>query len=106
MKRGDLVTVALQGEFGKPRPAVIIQTDMSETETVVVLLLSSTLIRAPHLRIDVVPTAGNGLREPSQIMIEKVTAVHRRKIGEVFGTLESDTLLAATRSLAVLVGLA
>lgn len=106
MKRGDLVTVALQGDFGKPRPAVIIQTDMSETETVVVLLISSTLTEAPHLRTDVPPSSTNGLRRPSQIMIEKVYAVHRSKIGQIFGTLEEDILLAATHSLAVLIGLA
>lgn len=106
MKRGDVVIVALQGNVGKPRPAVIIQTDMSETETVVVLLISSTLIDATHLRADVPPSPRNGLRVPSQIMIEKVYAVHRSKIGQVIGTLEEDILLSATRSLAVLIGLA
>lgn len=106
MKRGDLVTVALQGDFGKPRPAVIIQSDLSQTETVVVLAISSTLTNAPHLRLDVAPTVRNGLQRPSQIMVEKVTAIHRSKIGQVFGELEEETLDAATHSLAVLIGLA
>jgi mRNA interferase MazF len=27
VQRGDFVTVALQGDFGKPRPALVIQAD-------------------------------------------------------------------------------
>lgn len=27
MKRGDIITVALSGDYGKPRPAVVVQND-------------------------------------------------------------------------------
>lgn len=74
MKRGDLVTVALQGDFGKPRPALIIQSDlfMPEGETVVVLLLSSGLILAPIFRITLVPNKENGLKTTCDLVIDAI----------------------------------
>jgi mRNA interferase MazF len=48
MKRGDLVTIAMAGDFGKPRPALVVQADQfAETATVTVFLISGTLIDAP-----------------------------------------------------------
>jgi mRNA interferase MazF len=107
VKRGDLVTVAMPGDFGKPRPALVIQGDpFSEIGTVAVLLLSGTLIDAPLLRPTIQPTSENGLRKPSQIMIDKIVAVRREKLGPAFGRLEEEALLSVTRSLAVFLGLA
>jgi mRNA interferase MazF len=107
VKRGDLVTVAMPGDFGKPRPALVIQADpFSEIGTVAVLLLSGTLIDAPLLRPTIQPTSENGLRKPSQIMIDKIVAVRREKLGPAFGRLEEEALLSVTRSLAVFLGLA
>ena len=57
MIRGDLVTVALPGDFGKPRPALVIQSDaFAETGTVTVLPLTGTLIDAPLFRPTVQPS--------------------------------------------------
>lgn len=107
MRRGDLVTVAAQGDFGKPRPALVIQSDhFGETATVTVLLLSSTLVDAPLMRPTVQPSPGNGLRKPSQIQIDKAVTVRREKIGETIGRLEDETMLAVTRALALFLGLA
>lgn len=77
MKRGDLVTVALQGDFGKPRPALIIQSDlfMPEGETVVVLLLSSGLILAPIFRITLVPNKENGLKTTCDLVIDAILII-------------------------------
>ncbi|ARS68166.1 hypothetical protein CN090_01905 [Sinorhizobium meliloti] len=62
MKRGDLVTIALPVDFGKPRPALIIQADLFEdTGTVTVLLVSEALLDAPLLWPTVRPTPENGL---------------------------------------------
>ena len=48
MRRGEIVTVAVQGDYGKPRPAVVIQSDwLAETESVLVCLLISTTREAP-----------------------------------------------------------
>lgn len=107
MKRGDLVTIAGPGDFGKPRPALVIQADFFDlTATVTVLLVTSTRVEAPLMRITVEPSAENGLRKTSQIMIDKAMTVKRDKIGAAFGTLEADKLVEVGRCLAVFVGIA
>lgn len=107
MKRGDLVTIALPGDFSKPRPALIVQSDLFEgTGTVTVLLLSSTLVDAALLRPTVEPTPTNGLHKTSQVMVDKAMSVKRERVGSVIGRLEDEAMLAVTRSLAVFLGLA
>ena len=86
MRRGDLVTVAMSGDFGKPRPALVIQFDHFDvTATVTVLLISSTLVDAPLIRLAVEPSAENGLRKPSQVMVDKAMTVRRDRVGAPFG---------------------
>jgi mRNA interferase MazF len=107
MKRGDLVTIAMPGDFGKPRPALIVQADQfAETATVTVLLISGTLVDAPLLRLTVEPTQENGLRKTSQIMIDKAMSVRRDKLGQVFGNLPGETMVSVNRSLALFLGFA
>jgi len=107
MMRGDLVTIATQGEFGKPRPALVIQANQfNEHNSVTVLLISSTLVAAPLLRITVEPNAENGLQKPSQVMVDKVMTVRRDKIGPAFGHLNADALVEVERCLAVFLGIA
>lgn len=107
MRRGDLVTVAMPGDLGKPRTALIIQADpFADTGTITVLLVSSTLVDAPLIRPTLEPTSENGLRKPSQLMIDKAMTVRRDKLGPPFGRLDDETMLSATRSLAVFLGLA
>ena len=103
----EFVTVAMPGDFGKPRPALIIQADQFEdTGTVTVLLVAGTLVDAPLIRPMVRPTPENGLRKPSQVMIDKAMSVKRDKLGPSFGRLDDETMLSVTRSLAVFLGLA
>ena len=106
MQRGDFVTVALQGDFGKPRPALVIQADAFADHATSVLLVSSTIIEAPLLRVTITPTSANGLRQPSQIMIDKAMTVMRKKIRETFGRLDADALIEVERRLAVFLGIA
>ncbi|WP_411033151.1 type II toxin-antitoxin system PemK/MazF family toxin [Shinella sp. BYT-45] len=107
MKRGDLVTVAVPGDFGKPRPALIIQSDLfSQAATVTVLLISSTLQDAPLLRIPVEPEVANGLQRPSQVMVDKIMTIRRDRIGAAIGRLDAETMASVTRSLAVFLGFA
>ena len=71
MRRGDLVTIALQGDFGKPRPALVVQADVfAEHPSVTVLPVTSALVAAPLLRITLQPSADNGLTKPSQVMVD------------------------------------
>jgi len=106
VKRGELVTVAMSGDFGKPRPALVVQSDrFEETGTVTVLLLSGTLVDAPLIRLTIQPTQGNGLRKPSQVQVDKAMSVKRDKLGPPFGHLDDETMLSVTRSLAVFLGI-
>lgn len=107
MMRGDLVTIALQGDFGKPRPALVIQANQfSEHASTTVLPITSTLVAAPLLRVTVKPSAENGLQKPSQVMVDKAMTVTREKIGAAFGRIEAETLLEVERCLAVFLGIA
>lgn len=107
IRRGDLVTVAVAGDFGKPRPALVIQSDQFDTTaTVTVLLVSSTLVEAPLIRLTVEPSAGNGLHERSQVMVDKAMTVKRAKPGARLGRLDDAALIAVNRSLALFLGFA
>lgn len=107
MRRGDIVTVAVSGDFGKPRPALVVQADQFEqTGTVTVLLMSSMLVDAPLIRLTVKPSQRNGLLKPSQVQIDKTMTVKREKVGASVGRLDEETMLAVTRSLALFLGVA
>ncbi len=107
MRRGDLVTVALQGDLGKPRPALVIQSDLFDAHpSMAILPVTSELRDAPLFRILVNPSEQNGLAKPSQVMVDKPQSVVRKKVGEVFGRLDDETMLAVNRALAVFLGFA
>ena len=107
MTRGDVVTVALQGDFGKPRPALVIQSDrFDEQATVTILPVTGTLIAAPLFRITIRPSTGNGLQKPSQVMVDKAMTVKRDKLGQSIGRIEADAMVDIERSLAVFLGIA
>ncbi len=79
MKRGDLVTVAVSGDYGKPRPALVVQADVFDLHpSVIVLPLTSEIHDAPLFRVSVGAGKETGLRVPSQIMVDKATTVPRR----------------------------
>ncbi|HCA27961.1 MAG TPA: growth inhibitor PemK [Betaproteobacteria bacterium] len=105
--RGDFVAIAMQGDFGKPRPALVIQTDQfNEHATVTVLPVTSTLVAAPLLRISVQPSTTNGLQKPSQVMVDKVMTIKRDKIGQSFGRIDADVMVQVECCLAVFLGIA
>ena len=107
MNRGDFVTIAVHGDFGKPRPALVIQSDpFNKHATVTVLLVSSTLVDAPLIRVTVQPSPDNGLQKPSQVMVDKAMTVKRDKIGDSFGSASDAVMLEIGRCLAVFLGIA
>ena len=102
-----MVTIALQGDFGKPRPALVVQADVfAEHPSVTVLPVTSALVAAPLLRITLQPSADNGLTKPSQVMVDKALTVKRDKLGPAFGHIEADTMVEVDRCLAVFLGIA
>lgn len=107
MKRGDLVAVAIQGDYGKPRPALIVQSDLfNETHaSITVIPVTSTIVDTPLFRLTVEPSRENGLRAISQIMIDKVTTVRRQRLGQTIGRLEEDAMVRVSRALALWFGI-
>ena len=107
MKRGDLVTIVLPGASGKPRPALVIQSDFfAAHSSVTVLPVTSTLREAPLFRIALKPTAKNGLRRDSQVMVDKAQTVPCEKVGAPIGRIPDDAMVAVERALAVFLGIA
>jgi len=106
MKRGDLVTIVTQGDYGKPRPALVIQSDFfKENLSVTVLPVTSHLVDAPLLRIKLEANEQTNLNKPSQAMVDKITTVQRKKVGLVFGTVDHKTMVEIERCLSVFIGL-
>jgi mRNA interferase MazF len=108
VKRGDIVLVVARGDYGKPRPAVIVQSDLFNPThaSLLVCLLTSEIVMAPLFRLSVRPSLENGLREVSQIMVDKLLAIPRGRVRDCIGTIDDATLLALNRSLALMLGLA
>ena len=105
MRRGDLVTIALQGDYGKPRPALVIQSDLFASHpSVTILPVTSELRDTPLFRVRVDPSNGNGLHKTSEVMADKAQTISREKIGKVFGRLEEEHMLSVSRALALFLG--
>lgn len=106
MMRGDFVTIAMQGDFGKPQPALVMQSDQfNEHMTVTVLPVTSTLVNAPLLRVTVETGPESGLQKPSQVMVDKAMTVKRDKVGQAFGRIQADAMVEVERCLAVFLGI-
>lgn len=106
MKRGDLVTAALSGDFGKPRPALVIQADtFNEHPSVTILPLTSDLLDLRLTRVLIEPSQENGLRKPSHVMIDKAITLKRDKLGKPFGCLDATTLARVSLRLGTFLGI-
>ena len=108
MRRGDVVTVAAAGDYGKPRPAVIVQTDAfpESHASVVVCQLTSALVDAPDFRVTIDPGPENGLRVASQVMADKPVTIRRERIGQKIGRLGNQDMIRLGAALAFVLGLA
>lgn len=89
-RRGDVVTCAPPGDYGKPRPAVVLQSDLFNATHASVTLcpLTSHLLDAGLFRITLEPTPDNGLKVSSQAMADKLTTLRSGRVGAVVGHLE------------------
>ena len=106
LKRGDLITVVIPGAYGKPRPAIVLQSDLFEWHpSISIAPITGELRPTPLFRISIEPNQGNGLTKPSQIMIDKVQTIPRDKVGQVIGRIDEDTMGAVDQALARWFGL-
>lgn len=108
LKRGDIVVVAAPGDYGKPRPAVVVQADAltgAGLKSVVVCLMSSGELRAPLFRIPVEASPVSGLEKTSQIMVDKLFTLPMEKVTRVIGQITDAQRMQLNRTLAFVVGL-
>jgi mRNA interferase MazF len=106
VKRGELLTITLRGDYGKPRPALVVQSDwLGETDSVLVCLLTTTLRDAPFFRLLVPAGQNTGLRERSQVMVDKIMAVRRDRCGPCIGQLGDREMRVLNRLLALVLGI-
>ena len=107
MKRGAVVTVAASGDYGKPRPAVVVQTDalpLKHASVVVCQMTSDCSDAVFRLTID--PSAKNGLKTRSQIMADKPVTIRRDRVGSLSGQLDDPDIARLNSALAFVMGLA
>jgi mRNA interferase MazF len=107
MSRGDLVIVAAPGDYGKPRPAVIVQSNaIPENHASVVICQMTSELAEADFRITIEPGSETGLRVRSQVMADKPVTVRRERIGERIGRLGAADLARLNVALAFVMGLA
>ncbi|MDT4906763.1 MAG: mRNA interferase MazF [Pseudonocardiales bacterium] len=107
MRRGEIWTVAGGPDYaGKPRPAVIVQDDRFDTDSVTVCPLTTDPTEAPLFRLRIEPNEYNGLRETCSLMVDKITTVPRAKLGERVGRLSDEQMVGLGRAILVSFGLA
>ncbi len=106
IKRGDVVLVVLSGDLGKPRPAVVVQSDaLGERLTIIVCPMSSEIDGAELIRPVLQPSAANGLHVASQIMTDKIMSVRRPRVRRVLGRVDAETQSRIDQALLIVVGL-
>ncbi len=107
MRRAEIWTVAGgSGYAGKPRPAVIIQDDRFDTDSVTICPFTTDPTDAPLFRLNIEATLLNGLQESCRLMVDKMTTVSRSKLGLQVGALEDADLVRLNRAIVVFLGIA
>jgi mRNA interferase MazF len=106
LKRGDVALIVLQGELGKPRPGVIVQSDeLSALSSLIVCPMSPYIDATNRMRPVVAPTEHNGLLVHTQIMTDKLNTLRRDRIRRIIGTLDSDACERLDSALLLVLGL-
>ena len=84
-----MVLVSLPGEYGKTRPAVVVQNDevADILRSCTILLMTSELVRGSLYRLTVEPTIENGLDRTTQVQIDKVVSPPKEKLRGPIGRL-------------------
>jgi mRNA interferase MazF len=108
MRRAEVWTVAGGPDYaGKPRPAVILQDDLfAGTGSITLCPLTTHLVDAPLVRLTIEPTAANGLKVSSHLMVDKITTVSKSKLQRRVGRLADEDMIRVNRAVLVFLGLA
>jgi mRNA interferase MazF len=104
VRRGMVVLVRMPRD--KARPAVVVRSDLlAELSYATVLPLTTELRDGISMRIDIEPSQENGLRAPSQVMVDWPQTVRLADMGDAIGRLDLATMRAITRQMAVVLGI-
>lgn len=108
MRRGEIWTAAGGQHYaGKPRPVVIVQDErFAATGSMTICGFTSDPTNAPLFRLSVEPSAANGLKTTSRLMVDKITTVPKEKLSDRIGRLEDDDMVRLNRAIMVFLGLA
>ncbi len=107
VKRAEIWTVAGGPDYaGKPRPALVVQDDHFDTDSVTVCPFTTDPTDAPLFRVEIEPSPENGLREACRLMVDKLTTIPRSKLGEQIGVLAGIDMIRLNRAIVVFLGLA
>jgi mRNA interferase MazF len=83
------------GDYGKTRPALIVQSDLfDEHPSVTVLPVTGELRDAPFFRIRIESKPAINLQKTSDGMVDKAQSVPRERVGDVFGHVTEEQMLA------------
>jgi mRNA interferase MazF len=107
LRRGDVVVAAAAGDYGKPRPNLVIQSNLFSLVPSVTICPFTSIIRddQPTLRQTVIPSASNGLEKVSQIVIDKITTLPKEKIVARIGQLQDEEMERVNIALLIFLGL-
>lgn len=92
MKRGTIVVVAARGAYtGKPRPALVVQSDLFNPThaSITICPITSDCVDAPLFRFTLPPGSRTGLKRVSQVMIDKIVSVPCSSISEEIGECDA-----------------
>lgn len=106
--RGDVVAIADRGgDFtGKPRPGVIVQSDLFGTlDSVTVCPVTSSVLDAPAMRLQIELSAALNLHSASWIAVDEITTIRRDRIGPSVGRLSAEDIQRLNGAIAVFLGL-
>jgi mRNA interferase MazF len=109
-RRGQVWTVNLEpvvgSEQGKARPALIVQNDIGNHYSPV--LIVAALTAGDHARYDVqveVKAPEGGLRHNSLVLLNQIRMIDKRRVGRYWGHLSPDTMRQIDRALSISLGL-
>ena len=107
MRRAEIWTVSGGPDYsGKPRPAVILQDDRFDTDSITLCPFTTDPTDAPLFRLVVEATPSTGLSATSRLMVDKITTVRRSKLGERIGELDDADILRLNRAVVTFLGIA
>ena len=100
-RRGDIVLAVASGDYGKPRPALVVQSDLFNAThaSLTVCPVTSSLVAAPLFRIPVRATRASGLEWQSHVMVDKIQTLRRDRIRERIGRIGQVQMQAVESAL-------